>query len=232
MRGGERRREGRPCGRERAVRLKQGFAELFEVEPPPHALATEFRISVVIADAARLDERDNGLDEKATTATLPVPNGESRFRRLQPAIVVHAEEKRGIDGGALDRLAQNRRRARLRQKPKAARRFDADDADDRRRGQARAGLQQRSRIDRLVCVEKHDVAIGIEVRSLDMVDAAQRHSEPEQCALKRLGVEIGAGPEQTLSPAKILDEALGRHDATLRTGRMATDPKRDELRIR
>ncbi len=106
---------GWPRGWETAARLEQGFAELFEVEPPPHAFAAELRVGVVVAEAARLDERDDGLYEKAPGAALAVADGEPRFSRPKPSVVVHAEEKRGIDGRTLDGLAQNCGRARLRE---------------------------------------------------------------------------------------------------------------------
>jgi hypothetical protein len=58
-----------------AIRLEQGFAELLEIRPSPHAFAAKLGVGVVVAQAPRLHERDNGLDEKASAASLAVANG-------------------------------------------------------------------------------------------------------------------------------------------------------------
>jgi hypothetical protein len=58
-----------------AIRLEQGFAELLEIRPSPHAFAAKFGIGVVVAEAPRLHERDDGLDEEAATAALAVADG-------------------------------------------------------------------------------------------------------------------------------------------------------------
>ena len=87
-------------------------------------------------------------------------------------------------------------------------------------------------IDRLIGVEKNDVAIGIEVRGSHALDAPQRYAKLQKRALKHVGVEVGTGPKQALAATKVLDQAMRRHEATRRTGRMATAPKRDELRMR
>ncbi len=96
----------------------------------------------------------------------------------------------------------------------------------------RARLQERRGIDRLIRVEENDVAVGIEVRGFHQIDAPKRHSEFKQRSFEHVGVEIAAGPQQALTTPKVLDQAMRRHDATRRTGRMATAPKRDELRMR
>ena len=214
------------------VQLKQGFAELLEVQPPPHAFATKLGIGVVIAQAPRLHERDNGLDEKASAAALAVPNGEARFRGLEPPVVVHAEKKRGIDRPGLDGLAQDRGCAGFGQKLEPTWRFNTDNADYRRCGEVRAGQQKGRGIDRLIGVEKHNVAIRIEVRGVHALDSPQRYAELLQRALEHVSVEVGAGPKQAPATAKVLDQAMRRHEATRNTGRMATAPKRDELRMR
>ncbi len=77
-------------------------------------------------------------------------------------MVVHAKKKCGIDRPGLDRLAQNRRRARFRQQLEPTWRLDANNADHRRRAEGLARRKQWLRIDRLVGVEKNNVAIRIE----------------------------------------------------------------------
>ena len=96
----------------------------------------------------------------------------------------------------------------------------------------RAGQQKGSWIDRLIGVEKYDVAVGSEVRSAHALDASKRYAKLQQRALKHIGVEVGTGPKQALAAAEVLDQAMCRHEATRKTGRMATAPKRDELRMR
>ena len=147
-------------------------------------------------------------------------------------MIVHAEKKRGIDRRGLDGLAQDRGCAGFGQQLQPARRLDADDADNRRGGEVRAGREKGRGIDRLIGVEKHDVAIGIEVRGLHALDSPQRYAELQERALEHVGVEVGAGPKQALAAAEVLDQAMRRHEATRKTGRMATAPKRDELRMR
>jgi hypothetical protein len=147
-------------------------------------------------------------------------------------MVVHAEKKRGIDRPGLDRFAQDRSRAGFGQELEPAWRLDADDADNRRCSEIRAGQQKGRGIDRLVGVEKHDVAIGIEVRSAHALDPSQGYAKLQKRALEHIGVEVGTGPKQALAAAEVLDQAMRRHEATRNTGRMATAPKRDELRMR
>ena len=147
-------------------------------------------------------------------------------------MVVHAEKKRGIDRRGLDGLAQDGGCAGFGEELEPAWRLDADDADNRGRGEGRARQQKGRGIDRLIGVEKHDVAIGIEVRGDHALDPSQRYAKLDESALKHIRVEVGAGPEQSLAAAEILDQALRRHEATRKTGRMATAPKRDELRMR
>ena len=215
-----------------AIQLEQGFAELLEIEAPPHAFAAKLGVGVVVAQASRLNERDHGLDEKAPAAALAVANGEARFRGLEPSVVVHAEEKRGIDRPGLDGLAQDRGCAGFGQQLEPAWRFDAHDPDYRRRGEVRAGQQKGRGVDRLVGVDKHNVAIRIEVRSAHALDPSQGYAKLQQRTLEHIGVEVGAGPKQALASAEVLDQAMCRHEATRNTGRMATAPKRDELRMR
>jgi hypothetical protein len=62
-----------------AIRLEQGFAELLEIGPSPHAFTTKLGIGVVVAEAPRLYERDDGLDEEAATAALAVDDGQARL---------------------------------------------------------------------------------------------------------------------------------------------------------
>ena len=111
-------------------------------------------------------------------------------------MVVHAEKKRGIDCRGLDGLAQDGGRAGFGQELEPTWRLDADDADNRRRGEVRARQQKGRGIDRLIGVEKHDVAIGIEVRGDHALDPSQRYAKLEKRALKHIRVEVGAGPEQ------------------------------------
>jgi riboflavin biosynthesis pyrimidine reductase len=215
-----------------AIRLEQGFAELLEIRSSPHAFATKLGIGVVVAQAPRLHERDNGLDEKSPAAALAVPNGEARFRGLEPPMVVHAKKKSGIDGRGLNGLAQDRSCAGFGQQLEPTWRLDADDANHGRGGEVGARLQQGRGIDRLIGVEKHDVAIGIEVGSAHALDPSEGYAKLQKRALKQVGVEVGAPPKQALAAAEVLDQAMCRHEATRRTGRMATAPKRDELRMR
>lgn len=147
-------------------------------------------------------------------------------------MIVHAQEKRRIHGRRLNGLAQDCGCAGLREKLQPARRLDADNSDHWRRREMRARLQQRRGIDRLISVEENDVAVGIEVRGFYQVDAPKRHAKPEKRSFEHVGVEVAAGPQQALATPKVLDQAIRRHDATRRTGRMATAPKRDELRMR
>ena len=147
-------------------------------------------------------------------------------------MVVHAEKKRGIDRRGLDGLAQDGGCAGFGQQLEPTWRLDADDANHRRGGEVRAGQQKGRGIDRLIGVEKHDVAIGIEVRSAHALDPSQGYAELQQRALEHIGVEVGTGPKQALAAAEVLDQAMRRHEATRKTGRMATAPKRDELRMR
>jgi hypothetical protein len=147
-------------------------------------------------------------------------------------MVVDAEKKCGIDRRGLDGLAQDGGCAGFGQELEPAWRLDAYDADHRRRGEVRARQQKGRRIDRLIGVEKHNVAIGVEVRGGDALDPSQRYAKLQKCALEHIRVEVGAGPEQGLAAAEVLDQALRRHEATRNTGRMATAPKRDELRMR
>jgi len=83
-----------PRGRKIAVRLKQRFAELFEIESPPHALAAQFGIGVVVGHAPRLHQREHGLDEKPAAAPLPIDDGEPGLGGPKAPVIVHAEEKR------------------------------------------------------------------------------------------------------------------------------------------
>ena len=147
-------------------------------------------------------------------------------------MVVHAEKKGGIDRRRLYGFAEDGGCAGFGQQLQPTWRLDADNSNDRRHGEVGAGLQKRRRIDWLIGVEKHDVAVGIEVRGADAVDPPQRYAELQECALEHIGVEFGTGPEQALAATEVLDQAMRRHEATRKTGRMATAPKRDELRIR
>lgn len=147
-------------------------------------------------------------------------------------MVVHAKKKRGIDRPGLDGLAQDRRCAGFRQQLEPTWGLDFDDADNRRRREVPTGQQKWRGIDRLVGVEKHDVAIGIEVRSAHGFDPSQGYAELQQRALKYIGIEVWAGPKQALAAAEVLDQAMSCHEATRNTCRMATAPKRDELRMR
>jgi hypothetical protein len=215
-----------------AIRLEQGFAELLEIQPSTHAFAAKLAIGVIVAQAVRLHERDDGLDEKASAAALAVADGEARFGGLEAPMVIHAEKKGGIDRRGLDGLAQDGGCAGFGEQLQPTRGLDANDADNRRCGKVRAGLQKGGGIDRLIGVEKHDVAIGIEVRGAYALDSSQGYAEFHERALKHIAVEVGAGPKQALAAAEVLDQAMCRHEATRKTGRMATAPKRDELRIR
>jgi len=214
------------------ARLEQGFAEFLEIRPSPHAFAAKLGVGVVVTQAARLDERHDGLDEKAPAAALAVADGEAGFRGLEPPVVIHAEEKRGIDRPGLDGLAQDGRCSGFGQQFEPTRRYDADDADNGRRGEVRARQQKGRGIDRLIGVEKDDVAIGIEVQGAHALDAPQGYAKLQKRALEHIDIEVGAGPKQALAAAEVLDQALRRHEATRNTGRMATAPKRDELRMR
>jgi hypothetical protein len=147
-------------------------------------------------------------------------------------MVVHAEKKRGIDGCGLDGLAQEGGCAGFGQQLETTWRLDADDANHRRGGEVGAGQQKGRGIDRLIGVEKNDIAIGVEVRRAHALYASHGHAELQKCTLEHVGVEVGTGPKQALAAAEILDQAMRRHEATRRTGRMATAPKRDELRMR
>ena len=66
---------------------------------------------------------------------------------LSRLMVVHAEKKRGIDRPGLDGLAQDRGCAGFGQQLEPTWRFDADNSNNRRHGEVRAGLQKRRRID-------------------------------------------------------------------------------------
>ncbi len=215
-----------------AIRLEQGFAELLEIRSSPHAFATKLGIGVVVAQAPRLHERDDGLDEKTPAAALAVANGEARFGGLDPPVVVHAKKKSGIDRRGLDGLAQDGGCAGLGQQLQSTWRLDADDANHGRGGEVGARQQKGRGIDRLVGVEKHDVAIGIEVRSAHALDPSQRYAKLQKRALKHIAVEVWTGPKQALAAAEVLDQAMRRHEATRSTGRRATAPKREELRMR
>jgi hypothetical protein len=147
-------------------------------------------------------------------------------------MVVHAEKECGIDRRGLNGLAQDGGCAGFGEQLEPAWRLDANDADYRRRGEVRARQQKGRRIDRLIGVEKHDVAIGVEVCGDHALDPPEGYAKLEQSAFKHIRVEVRASPEQGLAAAEVLDQALRRHEATRNTGRMATAPKRDELRMR
>jgi hypothetical protein len=147
-------------------------------------------------------------------------------------MIVHAEEKRGIDRRGLDGLAQDGGCAGFSQQLEPTWRLDADDANHGRRGEVGARQQKGRGIDRLIGVEKHDVAIGIEVRSAHALDPSQGYAKLQKRALQNIGVEVGASPKQAMAATEVLDQAMCRHEATRNTGRMATAPKRDELRMR
>ncbi len=188
-----------------AIRLEQGFAELLEIRPSPHAFAAKLGVGVFIAQAPRLHERDDGLDEKASAAALAVADRKACFGGLEPPMVIHAQEKRGIDRPGLNGFAQDRRRAGFGQELEPTWRLDADDANHRRGGEVGARLQERRGIDRLIGVEKHDVAIGVEVRRAHALDPSQGHAELQERALKHIRIEVGIGPEQALAAAEVLD---------------------------
>jgi hypothetical protein len=147
-------------------------------------------------------------------------------------MVVHAKKKRGIDRCGLDGLAQNSGCAGFGQELEPTWRLDADDANNGRRGEVGARQQKGRRIDRLIGVDEHHVAIGIEVCRAHALDPSQGHAKLQKRALEHVGIEVGAPPKQALAAAEVLDQAMCRHEATRRTGRMATAPKRDELRMR
>src|ERR1700722_4239648 len=147
-------------------------------------------------------------------------------------MVVHAKKNRGIDCRSLDGLAQDGGCAGFGQQLESTWRLDADDANHGRNGEVGARLQKGRGIDRLIGIEKHDVAIRIEVRSAHALDPSQGYAKLHERALKHIGVEVGTGPKQALAAAEVLDQAMCRHEATRNAGRMATAPKRDELRMR
>jgi len=225
---------GRPradCGKF-SSRRKKALAEVFEVEPPAHALATQRRIGVVIAETPGLDQRDDRLDEIAAAAALALAGENPGLRAPKPAVIVDPEKQCGIDRRRLDRLTQNRRGAGLCEKLQTARRLNPDKADNRRRGQRKVAMKQRRRVERLICVEKDNVVFRVERGAVHFLDLAERDSEPRQRAFQRLGVEVRAGPKQAATASEILDESLRRHETTRSVGRTTIAPKRDELRMR
>ena len=121
-----------PRRREIPAWLKQGFAELFEIESPPHALAAELGIGLVVVEAARLHEREHGLDEEPPTSALPVDGGELGLRGLQTPMRVDAKEERRVNSRRLNGFPEKCGRAGFREQSQAAWRLHADDADDRR----------------------------------------------------------------------------------------------------
>lgn len=221
-----------PRGSKAAAVGEESLAELFDAGTLPHALAPQASVSLVVSDAVRLDKGNDRLDDEAPAITFSVLLGQSEFQAAQPLVVVHAEEQNRIDGCCLDGLAQKGGRAGLGQQFQAAWRLDTHNPDYGGRGYGRARFQQRRRADRLVRINKQNVPIVVERREFDLFDADQRHTQPNECALQCLGVEFRPSPKNASALAKILDQPLPRHEATRKTGLVATTPKRDEFRIR